>query len=121
MRAPARGRPQPALPLPDARRLLDAGCAVALGTDLNPGSSFTENLPLQMWLACTGMGMRTAEAWRAVTRGAARALGLDDVGHLAPGAHADLVVWQTDDHREVPQHYGVSLVERVLIGGARLR
>src|SRR5262249_46552464 len=61
------------LPWPDARRLLDAGCYVALGTDCNPGSSLTESQPLMMSLACMQMGMSCEEAWIAVTTSAARA------------------------------------------------
>src|SRR5262249_60906978 len=63
------------LPWPDARRLLDAGCRVALGTDCNPGSSLTESLPLMMSLGCMQLGMSCAEAWRAVTVEAAAAGG----------------------------------------------
>jgi imidazolonepropionase len=105
------------LPFPDARRLLDGGCTVALGTDLNPGSSHTESLPLMMSIACMQMGMSCAEAWQAVTVNAAHALDRADAGRLTPGARGDLVLWSTDDHREVCQHYGVNLVERVAIRG----
>lgn len=106
------------LPWPDARRLIDAGCAVALGTDLNPGSSLTESLPLMMSLACMQMGMTCAEAWRAVTVHAARAIGRKGAGRLEAGARGDLVLWRAEDHREVPQHYGVNLVERTVVRGA---
>ena len=109
------------LPWPNARRFLDAGCTVALGTDCNPGSSLTENLPLMMSLACMQMGMSIAEAWRAVTASAARAIGRGDVGHLRPGARGDFVIWSCHDHREVAQHYGVNLVERVFVEGKPAR
>jgi imidazolonepropionase len=105
------------LPFPDARRLLDAGCTVALGTDLNPGSSLTESLPLMMSLGCMQMGMSAAEAWQGVTVAAARAVGRKDAGALAPGMRGDLVLWDASDYREVPQHFGVPLVRRVVIGG----
>jgi len=105
------------LRFPNARRLLDAGCEVALGTDCNPGSSLTENLPLMMSLGCMQMGMSCAEAWRAVTLAPARALGRADSGHLTVGARADVVLWNTSDHREVPQHYGVPLASHVFIRG----
>lgn len=108
------------LPWPDARRLLDAGCAVALGTDLNPGSSLTESLPLMMSLACMQMGMSAAEAWRGVTVHAARALGRRNAGHLAVAARGDLVLWDAADYREVPQHFGVPLVARVLLAGRQV-
>jgi imidazolonepropionase len=105
------------LPWPDARRLLDAGCRVALGTDCNPGSSLTEALPLMMSLACMQMGMSCAEAWRGVTVEAAHALGRADAGRLAVGDRGDLVVWDADDHRAVAQHYGASLVRTVVRAG----
>ncbi len=105
------------LPWPDARRLIDRGCTVALGTDLNPGSSLTEALPLMMSLACMQMGMSCAEAWAAATVGAARAVGRADAGRLAAGARGDLVVWDAGDYREVPQHYGVALARTVVVGG----
>lgn len=105
------------LPWPDARRMIAAGCAVALGTDCNPGSSLTESLPLMMTLACTQMGLSAAEAWLAVTRHAARAVGRDDAGRLSPGARGDVVLWDADDHRQVPQHFGVPLVRAVVVRG----
>jgi imidazolonepropionase len=105
------------LPWPDARRLYAAGCTVALGTDLNPGSSLTESLPLMMSLGCMQMGMSCAQAWQAVTVAAARAVGRSDAGHLAPGARGDLVLWEAEDFREVPQHFGVPLVRAVAVRG----
>jgi imidazolonepropionase len=105
------------LPWPDARRLFAAGCTVALGTDLNPGSSLTESLPLMMSLACMQMGMSAAEAWQGVTVAAARAVGRSNAGHLLPGARGDLVLWDAEDFREVPQHFGVPLVRAVAVRG----
>ncbi|HEY7957980.1 MAG TPA: imidazolonepropionase [Polyangia bacterium] len=102
---------------PDARRLIDAGCRVALGTDCNPGSSLTESLPLMMSLAVTQMGMSCAEAWRAVTREAAHAVGRADSGRLDAGARGDLVIWNASDHREVAQHLGARLADVVVVGG----
>ena len=105
------------LPWPDARKLLAAGCTVALGTDCNPGSSLTEALPLMMTLACTQLGMSAAEAWRGVTRAAAQAVGRPDAGHLSPGARGDFVLWDADDHRQIPQHFGVPLVRTTVVRG----
>jgi imidazolonepropionase len=105
------------LPWPDARRMLDAGCRVALGTDCNPGSSYSESQPLMMSLACMQLGLSCEEAWLGVTRAAASAVGRADLGRLGPGARGDLVVWDADDHREVCQHYGVSLVRQAVVGG----
>jgi imidazolonepropionase len=105
------------LPWPDARKMIAAGCTVALGTDCNPGSSLSESLPLMMTLACTQMGLSAAEAWLGVTRHAARAVGRADSGHLSLNARGDLVIWDVDDHREVPQHFGVPLVRTTIVRG----
>lgn len=105
------------LPWPDGRRLLAAGCRVALGTDCNPGSSLTESLPLMMSLACTQMGLSVDEAFRAVTVEAAHAALRPDRGRLVPGAAGDLVVWDADDHRAIPQHLGAPLVRATVVAG----
>ncbi|HKA89937.1 MAG TPA: imidazolonepropionase, partial [Haliangiales bacterium] len=87
------------LPPPPVVRLRAAGCRFALGTDLNPGSSMSESLPLQMWLATTHLGLTVEEAWLAVTRDAARAAGRPEAGRLLAGAPADLVLWDATDYR----------------------
>jgi len=97
--------------------MIAAGCTVALGTDCNPGSSLSESLPLMMTLACTQMGLSAAEAWRGVTRAAAQAVGRADAGHLSVGARGDLVLWDADDHRQVPQHFGVPLANTTVVRG----
>jgi imidazolonepropionase len=94
------------LPLPPARALLDAGVAVALGTDCNPGSSMTESLPLMMSLGCMQLRMTVEEAWLAVTLHAARALGRDDHGHLRKGARAHLALWDLGAPAELPYRLG---------------
>ena len=109
------------LPWPDAGKLYAAGCIVALGTDCNPGSSLSESQPLMMSLACTQMGLTAAQAWRGVTRAAAQALGRGDAGQLVAGARGDLVVWDADDHRQVPQHLGATLAADVVIRGRIIR
>jgi imidazolonepropionase len=107
------------LPVPPVEQLRAAGVPLAVATDLNPGSSYTESLPLQMWLATTHFGMTVEEAWLGVTRVAARALGLEaaKVGTLVAGAPADLVIWRTDDPIDVAYRYGTSLVDTVIAGG----
>ncbi len=105
-------------PWPPARALADAGVPLALGTDLNPGSSMTSSLPLMMSLACMQMEVSVEEAWRAVTVNSARCLGLDNVGTLTPGAQADLVIWDVPDYRYVPYHYGDNHVRTVVKKGA---
>ncbi|MEZ4402737.1 MAG: imidazolonepropionase [Kofleriaceae bacterium] len=105
------------LPVPPVAALRAAGVARATATDLNPGSSNTENLPLQLWLATTHFGMTVEEAWLGVTRHAARALGLADRGRLAPGARADLCVWDCDHPAAVAYHYGAQRPAQVIIAG----
>ena len=104
-------------PTPPARDLLDAGVRVALGTDLNPGSSYTSSLPLMMSLACMQMQVSCEEAWRAVTCNAAHSLGLNDVGRIAPGYKADLVIFDAPDYRYVPYHYGDNHLRVVVKSG----
>ena len=94
------------LPLPPARILADEGAIVALATDFNPGSSFTESLPLVMNLACTRLGLSPAEALTACTANAAHVLGLPDVGRLAPGYKADLLILDAPDWRHLAYHLG---------------
>jgi len=107
---------------PPIDKLRAAGVAMAVATDLNPGSSYCETLPIQMWLACTHYGMTVDEAWLGVTRHAARALGLEQrgVGTIARQAPADLVVWRTTDPAEIPYRYGCSLVDTVCVAGRPL-
>lgn len=100
-----------------ARRLLDAGAEVALATDFNPGSSANPSLPLILTVACSQMGMSPLEALVAATRGGARALRLEDRGVLTEGRRADLVIWDTTDHREIPYRYGIRLARSVWKGG----
>ncbi|MEW1834155.1 imidazolonepropionase [Microbacterium sp. NPDC079995] len=104
-------------PYPDARRLIDAGVTVALASDCNPGSSFTSSMPLMVALAVREMGMTVGEAVWAATAGGARALRRDDVGHLGPGARADLVVLDAPSRRHLAYRPGVPLVHRVYRGG----
>jgi imidazolonepropionase len=94
------------LPDPPARLLADEGAIVALATDFNPGSSFCESLPLVMNLACTRLGLSPAEALCAATANAAHVLGLDDVGRLAPGYRADVLVLDAPDWRYLAYHLG---------------
>lgn len=105
------------LPVPPVDKLRAAGVAMAVATDFNPGSSWCETLPIQMWLATTHYGMTVEETWLGVTRNAALALGRRDVGALVVGAAADLVIWRCDDPAEVPYRYGASLVDTVIASG----
>ncbi|MFF4649572.1 imidazolonepropionase [Streptomyces sp. NPDC001380] len=106
-------------PYPDARRLLDAGAAVALSTDCNPGSSFTTSMPFCVAVAVREMGMTPDEAVHAATAGGARALRRTDVGRIAPGARADLVLLDAPSHVHLAYRPGVPLVSAVWRGGVR--
>jgi len=101
-------------PYPSARRLLDAGATVALASDCNPGSSFTSSMPFCIALAVREMGLTPTEALRAATVGGAAALRRGDVGHLRPGARADLVVLDAPSHIHLAYRPGVPLVARTL-------
>ena len=102
-----------------ARRLLEAGAAVALATDFNPGTSPTVSLPLVMALGVSQLGLRHTEALTAVTVNAAAALGLaGERGQLAPGFVADLVVAAVQDWREVAYWMGANVVSAVWTGGS---
>jgi imidazolonepropionase len=88
---------------PPARKLIDAGVAVALATDYNPGSSPTSSMPFAMSLACTQMKMSPAEAITAATINGACALRLQETkGSIEPGKDADLAAFDVADYREIP-------------------
>jgi imidazolonepropionase len=102
-----------------ARRLIEAGAAVALATDFNPGTSPTVSLPLVMALGVSQLGLRHTEALTAVTVNAAAALGLAaERGQLAAGFAADLVVAAVEDWREVAYWMGANVVSAVWTGGS---
>ena len=101
----------------DARRLLDAGVAVALATDCNPGSSYTSSMPLCIALSVREMGMTPAEALWSATAGGARALLRDDVGVLRPGARADLAVLEAPSYVHLAYRPGVPLMSMVWRAG----
>ncbi|MFJ2761632.1 imidazolonepropionase [Streptomyces prasinus] len=107
-------------PWPDARRLLDAGVTVALSTDCNPGSSFTSSVPFCIALAVRDMGMTPDEALWSATAGGAAALRRTDVGRIAPGARADLVLLDAPSHVHLAYRPGVPLVAGVWRRGVRV-
>jgi imidazolonepropionase len=101
-----------------ARRFIDAGVPVALGTDFNPGTSPAPSLPLVMTAACLEMGLSPSEALSAVTINAAHALGGGDrYGSIEPEKQADLVVWRVASVDELPYWVGADLVQAVVKGG----
>jgi imidazolonepropionase len=105
-------------PMPPGRALIDAGAAVALATDFNPGSSFCESLPIEMSLACTQMGLSPAEALSACTINAAHVLGrANRIGRARPGYAADLVVLEAPDWRHLAYHFGLPPIRHVIVDG----
>jgi imidazolonepropionase len=104
--------------LPDARGMIEAGCAVALASDFNPGSSPTASLALAAALGCTTLGMTPEEVVTAITRNAAAAVGLSAVaGSLVPGRPADLVVLDAPSYVHLPYRMGTNLVRHVVRRG----
>jgi imidazolonepropionase len=104
-------------PYPDARRAIDAGVAVALATNTNPGSSHTTAINLCLALAVRDMGMSFEEALLAATVGGARALRRRDIGRLAPGYRADLAVLDAPSPEHLVYRTGVPLVAATAVGG----
>ena len=104
-------------PYPDARRVIDAGAPVAIATNCNPGSSYTTSMAFCLALAVRDMRMTTEEALLAATRGGARALRRSDIGHLAPGARADLAILDAPSYSHLVYRPGVPLVACTLVGG----
>jgi len=101
-----------------ARKLIEAGVVVALSTDCNPGSSYTESLPCIISLAALEMKLTAAEAISAVTANAAYAIDrVGKIGQLQPGLQGDLVIWDMADYRELPYHYAVNLTKTVVKKG----
>ena len=103
---------------PNARRLIEAGVAVALATDFNPGSSPTLSMPMALSLACTHMRMSSAEAIAAATINGAWALGLAQrKGSVEAGKDADLCLFEGGDHREIPYWFGVNRCALTVVNG----
>lgn len=99
-------------------RMRELGVPIALATDFNPGSSYSESLALMMTLACLHNHMTPAECLTATTHNAAASLGISDrVGRLAPGLQADVVIWDAPSLEYLPSHFGVNLAETVIKAG----
>jgi len=104
-------------PYPDARRVLDAGAVVAIATNCNPGSSYTTSMSFCIALAVRDLHMTMDEALQAATLGGAQALRRNDIGVLAAGCRADMVVLDAPSYTHLVYRPGVPLIRSVIEGG----
>ncbi|MEA1939854.1 MAG: imidazolonepropionase [Candidatus Caldatribacteriota bacterium] len=105
-------------PYPKARYMIDNNCAVALATDMNPGSCFTESIPLIFALATIYMNMTAEEAISALTINGAAALNrTKTVGSIDIGKKGDIIVLEFPSYKFIPYHIGVNCVEKVIKNG----
>ena len=105
-------------PYARGRYMIDSNCAVALATDFNPGSCFTESIPLIFALATLYMDITTEEAITALTINAAAAIDrADTIGSLDVGKHGDLAVLEYPSYKFIPYHIGISTVDKVVKKG----
>lgn len=102
----------------DARKMIDAGCAIAVSTDYNPGSAPCSSLPTAMAIACRYQKLLPVEALNAVTVNAAAALGLEhQIGSLESGKQADMLILETNDYRQSAYEFGTNFVKTVVKNG----
>jgi len=103
---------------PRAREMIEAGLAVVLATDFNPGSSPTPSMPMVLSLACTQMKMSPAEAITASTVNAAYSVNRSDkIGSLEPGKLGNFVIFDCSDYREVAYWFGMPMIHAVFVRG----
>jgi imidazolonepropionase len=103
---------------PPARKMIQSGVPVALATDCNPGSCMTESMQMVLNLACVMYKMTPAEAFVAATANAAYSINRGrEIGILGVGRRADLVIWDAENYRQVPYHFGVNLARVVIKKG----
>jgi len=105
----------------DARKMIDAGCAIAVSTDYNPGSAPCPSLPAAMAIACRYQKLLPSEALNAATINAAFAVGLgDNIGSIESGKQADVLILDTDDYRQLACEFGGNSVETVIKRGKKI-
>ncbi len=105
-------------PQAPGRMLLERGVTIALATDCNPGTSYIESMGLVISMACVLMELTVEQAVYAATRGGALALGLDDHGHLSPGAAGDLVILDAPTEAHLAYRPATNLVWKTIRGGS---
>ena len=105
-------------PYSPARKFIEAGAAVALATDLNPGSCFSGSIPLTIALACIYMNMTIEETITALTLNGAAALGMaDEIGSIEEGKRGDIVILEFDNINYLPYYVGMNCVNTTIHGG----
>jgi len=110
------------LQYPDAKKMIDLGVPIAISTDFNPGAGYCESMAFVIHLACLKLKMMPLEALAAATINGAYATGVaDKVGSLKVGKQADIVIMNAPNHKHIPYHYGVNLVDTVIKKGKIVR
>ncbi|PLX43423.1 MAG: imidazolonepropionase, partial [Desulfobacteraceae bacterium] len=105
-------------PYAKGRYMIDSNCAVALASDFNPGSCFSESIPLIFALATLYMNIGIEEAITALTINGAAALGrADTIGSLDIGKYGDVIILKDPSYQFIPYHVGISTVEKVIKRG----
>ncbi len=103
-------------PYPAARRFIDRGLRVALATDFNPGTSYSENMQMMLGLAMSSMGMSLEEALMATTINGACALAMQgSIGSIEVGKRCELAFWSIRDYHQIGYHFGINLIQSVLV------
>jgi imidazolonepropionase len=104
-----------------ARALIDAGVAVAIASDFNPGSCMSYSMPMMMTIACAQMRMTPEESITAATMNGAAALGISStVGSIEVGKNADIIVADVPDYRFLAYHFGANHVRTTIKNGTIL-
>lgn len=108
-------------PYARGREMIDAGCAVALATDLNPGSCFSNSIPMLIAIACIYMNLSPEETLTALTLNGAAAVGqVERIGSIDVGKQADMILLQYPSYKFLPYHFGMNIVEKVIKKGRQV-